>query len=251
MRYLGRGSNILLHIVMLSGLVVPALTQALPAGRRGPAACTNPSSGNLNPYCRETPLAVVSTDPELKSKFDSLIGQDLYMCASNIYQVAEFAGMLYRALEDGGEAAAPPVPVRAFEPMKIEKIYSAGTPIASGRDFYIVVRMKSNMLGAVRSDAYAEELRSSQDPLFSLLRHVRDRVDSDPANTPFTQAEFDAIERQEIQVGTTENVLRCALAPPLEKHFDARHRAVYLYGDGQRITVDNGYVVAVEQTKKR
>jgi hypothetical protein len=114
-----------------------------------------------------------------------------------------------------------------------------------------VVRMKSNMLGAVRSDAYAEELRSSQDPLFSLLRHVRDRVDSDPANTPFTQAEFDAIERQEIQVGTTENVLRCALAPPLEKHFDARHRAVYLYGDGQRITVDNGYVVAVEQTKKR
>ena len=74
-------------------------------------------------------------------------------------------------------------------------------------------------------------------------------MDSDPVNTPFTQAEIDAIEHQEIEVGTTETVLRCALAAPLEKHLDAQHRAVYLYGDGQRITVDNGYVVAVENKR--
>jgi hypothetical protein len=250
MRYLGRRNSLLLLIVMLSGLAVSALAQALPAGRRVPAGCTYSSGANLNPYCKETPIAVVNTDPELKSKFDALIGQDLYMCASNIYQVAEFAGRLYRALQESGEVA-PPAPVRAFEPMKIEKIYFTGVPNASGRDFYIVVRMKSNMLGAVRSDAYAEELRTSQDPLFSLLRHIRDRVDSDPANTPFTQAEIDAIEHQEIEVGTTETVLRCALAAPLVKRFDEQHRAVYLYADGQRITVDNGYVVTVEQTQKR
>jgi hypothetical protein len=172
------------------------------------------------------------------------------MCASNIYQAAEFSSRLFRALQDGGDAA-PPVPVRAYEPMRIEKVYSAGGPYASGHGFYIVVRMKSNMLGAVYSDAYAEELRTSQDPLFSLLRHIRERVDSDPANTPFTQAELDAIEHQEIEVGTSETVLRCALAAPLEKRVDERHRAVYLYADGQRITVDNGYVVAVEHTPKR
>jgi hypothetical protein len=250
MRYLGRRSTVPLLVVMFSGLAISALTQALPAGRRVPAACTNSSGANINPYCRETPIAVVNTDPELKSKFDSLIGLDLYMCATNIDQVAEFSDRLYRALRDSDQAA-PPVPVRAFEPMKIEKVYSAGVPNQSGHSFYIVVRMKSNMLGAVRSDAYAEELRTSQDPLFSLLRHIRDRVDSDPANTPFTQAEIDAIEHQEIEVGTTETVLRCALAAPLEKRFDERHRAVYLYADGQRITVDNGYVVAVEHTQKR
>jgi hypothetical protein len=249
MRYLGRQRTVPLLILMLSGLAISALTQTLPAGRRVPAACTNPSNYNINPYCRETPIAVVNTDPELKSKFDSLIGQDLYMCASNIYQVAEFAGRLYRAVQDSGEAA-PSVPVRAFEPMKIEKVYSAGVPNVSSHSFYIVVRMKSNMLGAVRSNAYAEELRSSQDPLFSLLRQIRDTVYSDPAKTPFTQAELDAIEHEQIEVGTTESVLRCALAAPLEKRFDARHRAVYLYADGQRITVDNGYVVAASQTQK-
>ena len=172
MRYLSRLSRVLLLIVVLSGLAVSALTQVLPAGRKAPAGCTYSSSASLNPYCQETPIAVVNTDPELKSRFDSLVGQDLYMCATNIEQVAEFSGRLYRALRESDQAA-PPVPVRAFEPMKIEKVYYAGVPNASGHSFYIVVRMKSNMLGAVRSDAYADELRTSQDPLFSLLRHVK------------------------------------------------------------------------------
>jgi hypothetical protein len=250
MRYLGRRSSVPLLIVMLSGLAISALTQALPGGRRVPAGCASPSNYNTYPYCRQTPIAGADTDPELKAKFDSLIGQDLYMCATNIYQVAEFSGRLYKAVQDSGQEA-PSVPVRAFEPMKIEKVYSGGVPKALGSGFYIVVRLKSNTLGAVRSDAYAEELRSSQDPLFSLLRHITDRVYSDPVKAPFTQAELDVIEHQEIEVGTTETVLRCALATPLEKRFDARHRAVYLYADGQRITVDNGFVVAVEQTQKR
>jgi hypothetical protein len=250
MRYLGWRSSVALLILMLSGLAISASTQTVPADRRVPAGCTYLSSANINPYCRETPLGVVNTDPELKSKFDSLIGQDVYMCATDIYQVGEFAGRLYRAIQDGGQGA-PWAPVRAFEPMKIENVYSAGQGNGSRSGFYIVVRLKSNMLGAVRSDAYAEELRSSQDPLFSLLRHMRERVYSDPVKTPFTQAELDAIGHQEIEVGTSETVQRCVLAAPLEKRFDARHRAVYLYADGQRITVDNGYVVALEQTQKR
>jgi hypothetical protein len=250
MRYLGRRSSLLLLIVMFSGLVISGVTQTLPASRRVPAACATPSDVHPSPYCRQTPIAALATDPDLKAKVDSLIGQDLYMCATNIEQVAEFSGRLYRAVQDD-EKKAPPVPVRALEPMKIDKVYFGGLTNASGSGFYIVVRLKSNLLGAVRSDAYAEELRSSQDSLFSLLRHVRDTVYSDPVKTPFTQAEVDAIEHQEIEVGTTETVLRCALATPLERRVDARHRAVYLYADGQRITVDNGFVVAVEQTQKR
>ena len=58
-----------------------------------------------------------------------------------------------------------------------------------------------------------------------------------PAKTPFTQAETDAIEQHEIEIGTSEPVALCTLGTPLEKLVDKQNRTVYLYPNGSRITV--------------
>jgi hypothetical protein len=147
--------------------------------------------------------------------------------------------------------AALPIPVQAFEPLKIYRVYSGKIPGLSGNGFYIVVRLKSDLLGAIQSDAHPAELRSSQDPMDSLLRNTADQAYSDLTKAPFTQGEIDAIEQHLIEVGTTENVVQCVLGTPIDRASYARHRVVYLYADGARVTIDNGYVVAAVQPHKR
>jgi hypothetical protein len=128
---------------------------------------------------------------------------------------------------------------------------SGKIPHASGYGCYIVVRLKADLLGAVWSAAYPAELRSSPDPMFSLLRNMTDRAYSDLAKAPFTEGEVDAIKQHDVEVGTPANEADCVLGTPLDKVFDARHRAVYLHADGSRITVDDGYVVAMMQARKQ
>jgi hypothetical protein len=113
-----------------------------------------------------------------------------------------------------------------------------------------MVRLKSDLLGAVQSDAHPGELRSSQDPMFSLLRNMTDQAYSDLAKAPITQGEIDAIEQHHVEVGTTETVAHCALGRQLNRVHDTQHRLVYVYANGLRITVDNGYVVATTQAQK-
>jgi hypothetical protein len=247
MRYTWLQSNALV-VAVFCGLAISALAQTVPSRGRISANCR--FSSDIHPYCKQSPIAVLDVEPVLRTQLDSLIGHDLYTCARYIEQVAEFDGALYRAVQDSGKAALP-IAVQAFEPLKIERVYSGNIPYASGYGFYIVVRLKSNLLGGVRSDAHPDELRTSQDPMFSLLRNMADRAYSDLAKAPFTQGEIDAIEQHVIEIGTTESVANCALGTPLDKVVDARHRAVYLYANGARITVDDGYVVAIVQARKQ
>ena len=215
MRCIWLRSNALLF-VMFCGLAISAIAQTVPSGGRILASCRY--SSDTHPYCKQSPIASLDTDPVLRTQLDSLIGQDLYTCARYIEQVSEFGGALYRAIQDSGKATLP-IEVQAFEPLKIERVFSGKIPSASGYGFYIVVRLKSDLLGAVRSDAHPGELRSSQDPMFALLRNMADRAYSDLAKAPFTQGEIDAIEQHHVEVGTTETVAHRALGTPLDKGF--------------------------------
>jgi hypothetical protein len=240
MRFIWRKCNAI-ALLLCCGLPILAVAQAPPARRRS-ATCTYSPEGH--PYCNKTPIASLDVDSALRAQLDSLVGHDLYTCARYIEQVAEFEGKLYGAVQEGGRVALPVV-VQAFEPLSIYRVYSSNIPGVSGHGFHIVVRLKSDLLGVVRSDAYPAELRNNQDPMFSLLRNMREPVYSDLAKTPFTQGEIDAIDQHHVEVGTAEAVAQCILGSPIRKGSDSQKRAVNLYEDGSRVTVDNGYVVAI------
>src|ERR1700761_1557555 len=195
MQYIGLKRSVLL-LLTSCGLGIFATAQTVPSQRRISPNCRNPSNTNL--YCNQSPIGTLDTEPVLRAQLDSLVGQDLYTCGRYIDQVAEVNGALYRALQGDGNGALP-VTVKAFEPLKIYKIYSNKVRNSRASGSYIVVKLKSDVLGAIRSDAHTSDLGTSEDPMYLLLRNLTERVYSDLTKTPFTQAEIDAIEQHDIE----------------------------------------------------